>query len=212
MTAAAPLDEAGSFSLGLSFANQWRTSGLMPRMSKEQVLRGIDAGLDGAALTPEDRTRASEFMKAAYAAVGTSNQAKADEFLARNLREAGVRSTPSGLQYQVLVAADPTARPAGPEDKLTVKYRGRFIDGTEFDSTDARGQPSVIKPSMVIQGWREALGLMGRGAKWRLFIPPKLAYGSSPPPAIPPNSLLIFEVEIIDVDLRGNSTLSPKPR
>ena len=193
-------DEAGSYSVGLSFANQWRDSGLFPRMSADQLLRGIRAGLAGTPISADDRARAGEFMKTAYNALAARNQAKAVEFLARNAREPGVHATASGLQYQVLTAGDAAGRPAGPRDRITVKYRGRFIDGTEFDSTEARGRPAVIQTAMVMQGWREALASMTTGAKWRLFIPPGLAYGTTPPPSIPPNSLLIFEVELVRIE------------
>ena len=193
-------DKAGSYSVGLSFANQWRDSGLLPRMSADELMRGIRAGLAGTRLSADDRARAGEFMKTSYNALAARNQAKADEFLARNAREPGVRTTPSGLQYQVLTPGDAAGRPAGADDRITVKYRGRFIDGTEFDSTEARGQPAVIRAAAVMQGWREALASMTSAAKWRLFVPPGLAYGTSPPPSIPPNSLLIFDVELVKIE------------
>lgn len=196
-------DEAGSYSVGLMFASQWRDGGLLPRVSVNALMRGIRAGLDGKPLGPEDRGRASEFLKTAFQALAVRNQALADEFLARNGREPGVRTTSSGLQYQVLAAGPNSGRPAGPDDRITVQYRGHLLDGTVFDSSEAHGRPTVIRPAMVIQGWHEALALMPVGAKWRLFIPPALGYGTSPPPAIPPNSLLIFDLEVLQTEPVG---------
>ena len=196
-------DEAGSYSVGLMFASQWRDGGLMPRASVNALMRGIQAGLDGKPLGPDDRRRAGEFLKAAFQALAVRNQGLADEFLARNGREPGVQTTSSGLQYQVLTAGGTSARPAGPDDRITVQYRGHLLDGTEFDSSESHGRPTVIRPAMVIQGWREALALMPLGAKWRLFVPPALGYGTSPPPAIPPNSLLIFDLEVLHTESVG---------
>ncbi len=201
--ATAVVDEAGSYSAGLSFANQWRDAGLLERASTEALLRGIRAGIDGTKLTAEDRARASEFLKATFQAFAARNQSRADEFLARNGHAPGIKTTPSGLQYQVIAAGDATAKPAGLNDYVTVKYEGRFVDGTVFDTSEGRPRPTVIKPSAVIPGWREALAAMPPGARWRLFIPPALGYGTSAPPAIPPNSLLIFDVEVVKIDPAG---------
>lgn len=197
------VDEAGSYSAGLSFANQWREAGLLERSSADALLRGIRAGIEGTRLTAEDRARASEFLKAAFQSFAAHNQARADEFLAHNGQLAGVKTTTSGLQYQVLAAGEAAGKPAGPNDYVTVKYEGRFIDGTVFDSSESRSRPTVIRPTAVIPGWREALASMTPGARWRLFIPPSLGYGASAPPAIPPNSLLIFDVEVVKIDSAG---------
>ena len=202
-TATNQMDEAGSYSAGLSFANQWREAGLLERSSVDALLRGIRAGIDGTRLTAEDRVRASEFLKAAFQSFAARNQARADEFLAHNGQVAGVKTTSSGLQYQVLAAGEGAGKPAGPNDYVTVKYEGRFIDGTIFDTSEGRPRPTVIRPASVIPGWREALASMTPGARWRLFIPPSLGYGTSAPPAIPPNSLLIFDVEVVKIDSAG---------
>jgi FKBP-type peptidyl-prolyl cis-trans isomerase len=103
----------------------------------------------------------------------------------------------------VLKKGDPNAPAAAPGDHVTVQYRGRLISGTEFDSSYRRGKPAIIRPNDVIAGWREALALMRPGAEWRLFIPPDLAYALTPPPSIPPNALLIFDVSMIGVEPAG---------
>jgi FKBP-type peptidyl-prolyl cis-trans isomerase len=80
---------------------------------------------------------------------------------------------------------------------VVVNYRGKLIDGTEFDSSYSHGQPATMTPNGVIKGWQEALVMMRPGAHWELFIPPELAYGPAPRPGIPPNSALIFDIEIV---------------
>jgi FKBP-type peptidyl-prolyl cis-trans isomerase FklB len=193
-------DDSASYSLGLSFATQWREAGIAPGLVQDELVRGIRDGLGGKPLAAEDRARASAFLKASFEALGEHNKAAAQAFLAKNGHEKGVATTASGLQYLVLAAGDAAAPAASANDRVTVNYRGQFLDGAEFDSSFARGKPSVIRPSSVIAGWREALGLMHRGAKWRVFIPPELGYGTTPPPAIPPNSLLIFEIEVVGIE------------
>ena len=92
----------------------------------------------------------------------------------------------------------------GPSDTVTVNYKGSLLDGTEFDSSYKRGQPASFPVGGVIRGWTEALQKMAVGSKWKLFIPSELAYGENGRPGIPPNSVLIFEVELLD-------TKSPAP-
>jgi FKBP-type peptidyl-prolyl cis-trans isomerase FklB len=109
-----------------------------------------------------------------------------------------VITLPSGLQYKIL--REGTGRTPGPTDKVTVHYRGPLIDGTEFDSSYSRGKPATFEVNRVIAGWTEALQLMKEGARWQLFIPSNLAYAEKGAGSkIPPNSTLIFEVELISV-------------
>jgi FKBP-type peptidyl-prolyl cis-trans isomerase FklB len=121
-----------------------------------------------------------------------------DAFLAANAKKDGVTTTASGLQYKVIksgTGASPKAT-----DQVKVHYTGTTIDGNVFDSSVQRGQPIVFPVGQVIPGWIEALQLMKVGDKWQLVIPAKLAYGpQSPSPAIPTNSVLIFEVELLDI-------------
>jgi len=113
--------------------------------------------------------------------------------------EPAVVTTASGLMYQVLESG--TGASPGATDSVTVHYRGTLEDGTEFDSSHKRGQPAVFPVNRVIRGWTEALQLMKEGDKWRLTIPPDLAYGARGAGAkIPPNATLIFEVELIKVN------------
>ncbi|MGB0513601.1 MAG: FKBP-type peptidyl-prolyl cis-trans isomerase [Wenzhouxiangellaceae bacterium] len=131
-------------------------------------------------------------------AEGERNLEEGQEFLAANAEKEGVQVTESGLQYRVIEEGE-GERP-GAEDRVTVHYRGRLINGTEFDSSFARGEPTTFGLSQVIPGWTEGLQLMREGAKYEFYIPPDLAYGErGAPGTIGPNSALIFEVELIEI-------------
>lgn len=130
---------------------------------------------------------------------GEENRVIGEEYLLANGKRAGVTTTESGLQYEVIkmgTGPKPTA-----SDRVKVHYAGTLIDGTEFDSSVRRGEPAVFGVTQVIRGWVEALQLMPVGSKWKLHIPSDLAYGPSGGPggAIPPNSVLIFEVELLEI-------------
>ncbi|MDQ6813783.1 MAG: FKBP-type peptidyl-prolyl cis-trans isomerase [Bacteroidota bacterium] len=136
------------------------------------------------------------------------NQAKEDklaanlkvgeDFLEQNKQREAVRTTPSGLQYEVLTEG--TGPKPKPTDKVKCHYHGTLIDGTVFDSSVQRGQPATFPLNMVIKGWTEALQLMSVGSKYRLFLHPSLAYGERQTGAvIGPNSTLIFDVELLGI-------------
>jgi FKBP-type peptidyl-prolyl cis-trans isomerase FklB len=125
-----------------------------------------------------------------------ANLKAGQDFLEQNKTRPGVTETSSGLQYEILTEG------SGPKpsatSKVTCHYHGTLIDGTIFDSSVQRGQPATFPLNMVIKGWTEALQLMPTGSKWRLFLPPNLAYGDRQTGAvIGPNSTLIFDVELI---------------
>lgn len=152
-------------------------------------------------LTPEEMQtammKAQQSAHAARAGEGAANKAKADKFLAENKAKKGVKTTASGLQYEVITEG----KGKSPKETDTVKvhYRGTLLDGTEFDSSYKRNEPAMFPVNRVIKGWTEALQLMKPGAKYKLTIPPDLAYGEQGRPSIPPNSLLQFEVELIAI-------------
>ena len=132
---------------------------------------------------------------------GTNEQQGAD-FLAQNKKKDGVLTTECGLQYKVLEKGE-GGNPAK-EDTVTVHYEGKLLDGTVFDSSYKRGEPTSFPLGRVIPGWVEGLQLMQKGAKYRLFIPADLAYGErGAGNAIGPNETLIFDVELIDVKKAG---------
>ena len=128
---------------------------------------------------------------------GKSNLILADQFLKNNKGKENIKETPTGLQYRVIKEGK------GPspkrEDRVKVHYVGKLMDGTEFDSSIKRGEPSEFGLMQVIKGWTEGLQLMKLGAKYEFFIHPKIAYGSRARPTIPANSLLIFEVELLEI-------------
>jgi FKBP-type peptidyl-prolyl cis-trans isomerase FklB len=125
------------------------------------------------------------------------NLAASKTFLEANKAKEGVKALPSGLQYKVI--KEGTGKTPTLDDKVKTHYRGRLIDGKEFDSTYKRNQPAEFALKGVIKGWTEALLLMKEGSKWELYIPPNLAYGEKGRPGIPPNSTLVFEIELLEV-------------
>ncbi|MEX2469333.1 MAG: FKBP-type peptidyl-prolyl cis-trans isomerase [Pseudohongiellaceae bacterium] len=139
-------------------------------------------------------------MEAAQQNELAANQAASEEFLAQNGQRDGVVTLDSGLQYLVLVEGPAGGTSPTTSDSVLAHYHGTLPDGTVFDSSVDRGEPATFGVSQVIAGWTEALQLMSEGDKWRLFIPPGMAYGeASPTPAIPPNSALVFDVELLEV-------------
>lgn len=134
----------------------------------------------------------------ATAVAGESNLAEGQKFLAENKVKEGVQTTASGLQYKVVTMGD-GAKPVA-TDTVKVHYRGTLLDGTEFDSSYARNEPISFGLNRVISGWTEGVQLMPIGSKFMFFIPPELAYGAGGGGPIPPNSTLIFEVELLDIE------------
>jgi FKBP-type peptidyl-prolyl cis-trans isomerase FklB len=140
--------------------------------------------------------RAQETAQATLA----DNLAASEEFLRQNADREGVVSLDSGLQYLILTSGPADGASPSVDEAVLAHYHGTLTDGSVFDSSVDRGEPAQFGLSQVISGWTEALQLMKVGDKWRLFIPPAMAYGtSSPTPAIPPNSALIFDVELLEI-------------
>lgn len=157
-----------------------------PRLTDEQMLAEVKSFREGMIAKQEAKQKA----------LAAKNKAEGEAFLAKNAKEQGVVVRDSGLQYKVLkegTGAQPKA-----ESVVSVHYRGTLLDGTEFDSSYERKEPLILPVGGVIPGWTEALTLMKEGAKWQLFIPAALAYGDEgAPPAIGPNAVLIFEIEML---------------
>jgi FKBP-type peptidyl-prolyl cis-trans isomerase FkpA/FKBP-type peptidyl-prolyl cis-trans isomerase FklB len=153
------------------------------------------------ALTQEDLQKAREnFEKGRQekmVATAEKNKKEGDDFLAKNKTAEGWKTTASGLQIKTVTPG----KGASPKDSSTVvvHYAGKLIDGTEFDSSIKRGQPAEFPVKGVIPGWTEALKLMKVGEKAQLAIPSQLAYGPQGRPGIPPNSVLLFDVELIGI-------------
>jgi len=128
---------------------------------------------------------------------GEENRTKGAAYLAENAKKAGVVTTASGLQYEVLTQG--TGAQAKASDTVEVHYEGKLTDGTVFDSSVARGQPASFRLDQVIVGWTEGVQLMKVGSKYRFTIPAVLAYGEMGAGTIPPNSVLVFDVELLKV-------------
>ncbi len=118
-------------------------------------------------------------------------------FLAQNAKAPGVTSLPSGLQFKVVKAGDPKGPSPKPGDAIKVHYEGKLLDGTVFDSSFQRGKPALMPLGGLVPGWMEALPMMHPGDEWVLYLPPDLGYGPEGQGPIPPNSVLIFRIQLL---------------
>ena len=196
-------DEARvSYGIGRQLGGQLRDNP-PPGVTLDAILAGLADAFNGAdSQVPNDALTASfqvirERMQAEQAAKAEAAAAAGRDYLAENAKRAGVTVLASGLQYEVLVAGE-GAKP-GADDQVRTHYHGTLIDGTVFDSSYERGQPAEFPVGGVIAGWIEALQLMNTGSKWRLHVPSELAYGGQAVGSIPPHSVLVFDVELLDI-------------
>jgi len=201
------LEDRASYAIGMNMAQGMKSQDVP--IDLDLLIQGMrDAFAEGETrLSPEEMQQAlQEFQQMmvqrqqqARTAQGEENQQQADAFFAENKDNEGVMTTESGLQYMVLEEGDgpkPTV-----DDRVTVHYTGTLLDGTKFDSSVDRGQPATFPVKGVIQGWQEAIPLMPVGSKYKLWIPPDLAYGANGQgPVIGPNSALVFEVELLGIE------------
>jgi FKBP-type peptidyl-prolyl cis-trans isomerase FklB len=162
-----------------------------PQLSEQQMRQALEA------FETVMRDREREFGRRMAEAAKT-NLAKAAEFAKANAAKPGIVTRPSGLQYEVI--REGTGPSPKPGDTVVAHYRGTHVDGSEFDGTDPQGEPATFPLRGVVPGWQEALPLMKTGGRWRIFLPPQLAYGEEgSPPVIEPNELLIFEIELVRI-------------
>ena len=194
-----------AYSIGVNIGQSIAAQGILEGINTETFVSGLlDAVAGDLKMSDEDMFAAIQLFQeqelAAQQAALTGNLDASAEFLAANASKAGVVALDSGLQYQILESGTAGAASPSTSDSVLAHYHGTLTDGTVFDSSVDRGEPATFGLSQVIAGWTEALQLMTVGDKWRLFIPPGLAYGeASPTPAIPPNSALIFDVELLEI-------------
>ena len=187
-----------SYTIGTQLGQNFRTQGIEIKI--ESFVLGLKDAMAGKelALTQDEMTQLmTNFQRTILAKQATKNLSEATAFLEANKAKEGVKVLPSGLQYKVITEG--TGKTPTAADKVKTHYRGTLINGREFDSSYKRNQPAEFPVSGVIKGWTEALQLMKEGAKWELYIPPNLAYGERGRPGIPPNSALIFEIELLEV-------------
>lgn len=189
-----------SYALGLSIGNNFRGSGIRD-LQVEDFMKGLADAMEEkqpAVAYAEAKEVINRYFAGLRKERQEINKKAGEEFLRVNKGRAGVVELPSGLQYQVLKQGD-GAKPSA-ADKVKCHYHGTLINGVVFDSSVQRGQPAVFGVGEVIPGWTEALQRMRVGSKWRLFIPPSLAYGErGGGEMIEPDSTLIFDVELMDI-------------
>ncbi len=197
-----------SYALGLSMGNNFRASGIA-ELNVSDFADGVAAVFSGSKpkMTYDEAkaeiqaffTEMEKKQQAAAAAQGEENRKAGEAFLLENGKRHEVKTTSTGLQYEVLVEGDGPVPAA--TDQVEVHYTGKLLDGTVFDSSVDRGMPATFGVNQVIPGWVEALQMMKAGSKWRLFIPSNLAYGPSGTPGGPigPNCTLLFDVELLKV-------------
>lgn len=192
--------EKVSYALGLSLGNNLSESGLTA-LDYDKLAQGIKDVLEHnqpEISLQEAQTILQKFFQELQAKANEKNIEAGKKFLAENAQRPEVKTTASGLQYEIIREGNgkkPTAA-----DTVKVHYEGTLLDGTVFDSSIRRGEPATFGVTQVIAGWVEALQLMTVGSKWKLFIPSELAYGArGAGQAIAPHSTLIFEVELLDI-------------
>lgn len=199
-----------SYSVGFNVGKSLKQQDI--KINVDLLTKGIKESLAGQATTLLSAEQVSqtlmEFQKERLAKQveefkqkTETNTKSGQDFLEQNKKKEGVSTLASGLQYKVLKSGTEGGKKPKSGDTVTTNYKGTLLDGTEFDSSYKRGEPTSFPVEGVIAGWTEALQLMKEGDKWQLFVPPELAYGArgTPDGKIGPNQTLIFEVELISV-------------
>jgi|GEM_PF-220377 len=201
-TLTAEQKEQVSYAIGLDLAERFKSEG--EDVDFEMILRGMTDGYEGKdpAFTPEQMQTAmnvfQQYMQVKAQEQLRSFAAENVAFLDGNKKKAGVKVTKSGLQYQVLKSG--SGKSPKSTDWIKAHYHGTLINGNVFESTvEQGGEPVEIAVEDTIPGWAEALAMMKVGDKWRLFIPPSLAYGDMGQGPVPPHATLIFELELLDI-------------
>ncbi len=206
-----------SYSLGYEFGNNLKRQGV--EIDVDVLLSAVSEGLEGkpSALAPEDmrdtllklRKKLMVRQEQLLREYSARNLDAGKAFLDANKGKDGVKTLPSGLQYKIIKAGAGSMPKV--TDSVTVNYRGTLIDGKEFDSSYVRNEPSTLSLAGAIRGWQEALQLMNTGSKWQIFVPAELAYGNRQSDRIPPNSVLIFDLELLSIS-DGSHRNVPEPK
>ena len=189
------LTDSVSYAIGSMVANFYKQQGIKSLNSTLVAKAVSDVYANKKALLTE--AEANTTLMRCMNPELTKTLAAGEQFLAKNKNKAGVKTTASGLQYEVLIEGK-GVKPLA-TDTVTVNYAGTLLDGTEFDNSYKRGQPATFPVGGVIPGWIEALQLMNVGSKYKLYIPQNLAYGMNGQGPIPGGSMLVFEVELLSI-------------
>lgn len=206
-----------SYAYGADLAEKFKLEGIV--LNVDLMAEAMQAAFDGEQMKmPADEVTATidvyrgvhiKKKEAERAVAAEKNKAEGAVFLAENAKKDGVVTTESGLQYKVIAEGNGSYKPTE-DDEVTVHYRGTFVDGTEFDSTYSRNQPFRGTPRQLIEGWAEGVQMMTEGAKWELYVPAELAYGErGSDPYVGPNAVLLFEVELLEVEKSNLSMAEP---
>ena len=193
------LEDSANYAMGLSIANFYRQQGVT-KINSTLVTRAINDAMSGKPTLLNDAQTSTVLMTYLNKQQMTKSKPNIDacnNFLVANKTKQGIVTTSSGLQYEVLTQGTgpkPTAK-----DTVVCNYKGTFLDGNEFDNSYKRGTPIEFAVTGVIRGWTEVLQLMPAGSKYKVYVPYQLGYGSSDYNGIPGGSLLIFEIELLNV-------------
>lgn len=195
------LKDSASYAIGMSVANNLKQSQGITELNTALIKQAFDDVL-GSGSTKLAPGSDNQIVQAYFASLKegqfAENKAASEAFLAENSKREGVITLPSGLQYEVVTMG--TGPKPTTADQVKAHYRGTRIDGTQFDSSYDRGEPSTFPVTGVIKGWIEALQLMPVGSKWKLYIPQDMAYGANPRPGvIQPYDALIFDIELVEI-------------
>ena len=189
-----------SYSIGLGIGQNLSSMGIANLSVDDfaQAIKDVLGGNQTAISHQEAREIVNKYFEELEAKMGAAAIEQGKAFLEENKKRAGVVTLPSGLQYEII--KEGTGKKPQATDQVKCHYEGTLIDGTLFDSSVQRGEPTVFGVNQVIPGWVEALQLMPEGSKWKLYIPSELGYGArGAGEMIPPHSTLVFEVELLEV-------------
>lgn len=190
-----------SYSYGVLLGSALKKQGLsIDDINTDDFVEGLKALLQGQKTKIDESTAQNEVnakIQGMMAKKSEATLAAGKAYMAKNAKKEGIKTTASGIQYEILKKGE-GAKPLA-SSKVTTHYHGTFIDGKVFDSSVERGQPATFPVNGVIQGWQEILPMMSMGGKWRVTIPAHLAYGAQERGSIPANSTLIFEIELLGI-------------
>ncbi len=192
-------EEKFSYAIGYQIAESVKRQGIA--VDVNSLIQAIRDDLTGTPLRisqPEMQAAVVAYQQKIFQELSVKNEKAGKKYLTANKEKQGVVELPSGLQYKIVEQGN--GKTPMSSDTVTVLYRGTLIDGTELDSSYARGEPATFQIASIIEGWQQALVLMSEGAKWQVFIPPMLAYGSGGAGQnIGPNETLVFEIELVSI-------------